>query len=487
MTYPQNIATQAEARIASVEPSSPAARAGIKPGMVVTAVDGEPLRDILDWHWLTDELEVELQCQTPCLIQCQGQCQGDGSFDTSRDTSSRSSSHPREGGNPDATEGRLGHQECQMTRPLDTLHPDEDNTPPSPVSFCLRMTREPGEAWGLTFSDVLFDGLRSCVNACSFCFMRMLPEGMRPSLYVRDDDYRLSFLHGNFVTLTNVSDSDLERIVTMHLSPLNVSLHAVNSKVRRQMMGKNHARGLEVLEQLLEAGIEFKAQIVLMPGINDNEVLDHTLAWIARHPGITATGIVPYGYTRYAALQQGFDTPESARAVIRQVESLAPHVQLADEFYLKAWLGEQVIGASREALAHLPAAEYYGGYPLIEDGIGTVRQFIDSPEKDTLLARLASEEALKLVTGEAFAAVLHELWPEHQDSVIPIKNTYFGGNVDVAGLLTAEDIIKQAGPHKAKQLLLPPTLFNDDGLTLDNKTATDIAAALGVDLVSFPL
>jgi len=442
MSYPQSNHDNAVARIAMVEPGSPADRAGLVQGMAVLAIDGEPLRDILDWYWCADELELELEIQDPS----------------------------------------------------------------SPAPRALILKRKPGEAWGLAFSEVLFDGLRTCVNNCSFCFMRMLPEGMRPSLSVRDDDYRLSFLHGNFVTLTNLSDTEVQRIIDMRLSPLNVSLHAIDPELRKQMIGDNHSRGIEVLEQLLQADIEFKAQIVLMCGINDGAVLDETLAWIAERPGIKATGVVPYGYTRYAKIQQGFDTAESALELIRHMDQSAPKVQLADEFYIKAWPGE--------VLRHLPPAEYYDGYPLLADGIGMLRSWIDGPDSDALLASLEAYEEQMVVTGEAFGAVLHEFWPEYSNRILPIKNNYFGGNVDVAGLLTATDIIEQVAlhmqtddrgrsslqgrPHRAaptcvqrdnhgrsslQGLLLPAEMFNDDGLTLDNKRAADIAEALGAELI----
>ena len=445
MSYPQSLSNNIGARISSVEAGSPAACAGLEPGMVVLAVDGEPLRDVLDWYWLTDGLEVELEVT-----------HGDGESDS---FSAKMSWNRGTGLVFQFDLGQIG-----------TLTPSPCSTTPSPVPP-VSLSRKEGEPWGLSFSEVLFDGLRTCVNNCCFCFMRMLPEGMRPSLYVRDDDYRLSFLHGNFVTLTNLSDEDVERINLMQLSPLNVSLHAVDPKVRTQMMGENQARGIEVLELLLQAGIEFKAQIVLMPGINDGAVLEETLAWIAKRPGIVATGIVPYGYTKYAKIQWGYDTAESARAVIQQLEQAAPQVQLADEFYLKAWPGE--------VLRHLPPAEYYNGYPLLADGVGMLRCWIDGPESSALLASLQSNEEQALVTGEAFAAVLQELWPKYSNKIISVKNDFFGGNVDVAGLLTARDIINQTRHCQAKKLILFSGIYNDNGLTLDDKTPADIAEARG--------
>lgn len=447
-SYPQIIKELGCARVASVGANSPAAKAGLVAGTVVLGVNGTSLKDILDWYWHADEYEIELEVLIP----------SDQDNDTSDNQYNNVSNKP-------------ANNEI-ITKPFSL----EDATA-SPQLIVL--SREPGESWGIEFSEVIFDGLRSCVNNCSFCFMKMLPEGMREALYVRDDDYRLSFLHGNFVTLTNLSEEDTERITSMHLSPLNVSLHAVDSAVRERMMGRNHARGIEVLEQLLAAGIEFKAQVVLMPGVNDGMVLDETLEWAARRPGITALGIVPYGYTQYAKIQEGFDTPESARVVIEQVEAFNKsqaainlQAQLADEFFLKAWPGE--------ILTHLPSADYYGDYAMLEDGIGMLRQFIDEAPEWGVSDK--KESAFSLITGEAFASVLQELFPHNKDRIIAIKNEFFGGNVDVAGLLTARDIINQVPLNGAQGYCAPPTMFNDDGLTLDNKTATYIASALNAEL-----
>ena len=311
--------------------------------------------------------------------------------------------------------------------------------------------------------------------------MKMLPDGLRPSLYLRDDDYRLSFLQGNFVTLTSLSDADLQRIVSYRLSPLHVSLHAVNPETRRYMLGRNQGRGLEALEFLLAAGIEVQAQIVLLPGVNDGDELDQTLGWVEARSGISSLGIVPYGYTKYARLQQGFDKD----AALRLIAQLAPYqerarrdfgrtrFQLADEWFLLA--DEQ-----------LPLASYYDSFPQYQDGIGMLRAFIDDWEQcvDGLQpVLLQSSPHITLVTGEGFAPTLRRLVAALglPVSVVAVKNRFFGGNVDVAGLLTAEDIVHSLGqqtlPIEGK-IVLPDVIFNADGLTLDDKRADDIAEAL---------
>uniref|UniRef100_UPI00351C9014 PDZ domain-containing protein n=1 Tax=Collinsella sp. D33t1_170424_A12 TaxID=2787135 RepID=UPI00351C9014 len=195
------------ALVVAVRPDSPAYDAGIEPGMYISHVNDQSLTDMIVWLWEADEDEVELTV-----------------FDPSDDTS----------------------------------------TP------CV-LERFSGEDWGLTFNDAIFDEMRTCVNACVFCFMRMLPKESRDTLTIRDDDYRLSFLQGNFVTLTNMSDGDVEEVIDKFLSPMNVSIHAVSPDVRRSLIGRNAGRGIEVLERLMDAGIEIHAQIVLCPGLNDGD------------------------------------------------------------------------------------------------------------------------------------------------------------------------------------------------------------------------
>lgn len=402
------------ARVVAVREGSPADDAGIVAGMRVLSVDARPLTDMIVWLWEADGDTVELEVYDPS----------------------------------DAT-----------------------------VASCT-LERFPGEDWGLEFDGAVFDGMRTCVNACRFCFMTMLPRDMRSSLYVRDDDYRLSFLQGNFVTLTNMSDQDVRDAIERHLSPMNVSLHAISPHIRRTLMGKHADRGVEVLEALMEANIEIHAQIVLCPGINDGDELALTLAYAEAHPQITSMGIVPLGYTKF---QKRFsssysDDPEAARRVIEQVEPYQKRArqrcgrtvyQLSDEFYLDAHLP-------------LPPAELYDGYPQYYDGIGMVRSYIDDAHElmfdhaerlDAIVCELGVRKLrLSVVTGRAPEKYVRSFveGSVFQGICFGITNDFFGGNVDVTGLICGCDLLAQL-PSDLSGLMLfvPSVMFNADGMTLD--------------------
>ena len=415
----------AGATVSAVAPESPAWDAGIEPGMVVTMVNGSALDDMITWLWESDDDEVDLVVYDPR---------------------------------------------------------DQTSTP-------CTLERYPGEDWGIEFDGAIFDAMRTCVNACVFCFMTMLPPGSRDSLSIRDDDYRLSFLQGNFVTLTNMTDEDVDRVIRLGLSPINVSLHAVTPDVRRRVMGKNEHRGIEVLERLMQASIEIHAQIVLCPGINDGEELDRTLAYCEAHEQITSLGIVPLGFTRH---QRRFttsysDDPVAARRVIEQVrpyqlralERFGRHTfQMSDEFYLDAGI-------------EVPPASWYDGYPQYYDGIGMIRSYLD--DTAALLAqhrdRLASIGraladgglALAVVSGTSAASTVSNLIeaPELGGTVIAIRNAYFGGNVDVTGLICGCDLLDQLPADLANVvLILPSVMFNSDGLTLDGYHGDEIRREL---------
>ena len=425
--YPGDPARPA-AHILAVEEGSPADDAGFTPGCVITAVDGNPLRDILDWQWYSDGDEVTLS-----YIDTQG----------------------------DAGE--------------------------------VQLYRDEGESWGITFDGAVFDGIRTCRNACVFCFMRQLPEEARDTLVLRDDDWRLSFLQGNFVTLTNLSDEDAEMIIERQISPLRVSLHAVTPDVRQKMIGKHAPRGIEMMERLLEGGIELHAQIVLVPGMNDGAELARTLAWAYLREGIENVGIVPLGFTKHQhRFEKSFDDAEDALEVIQAVEPFQKHAQaergcpwvyLADEFYCNAYPGD--------VLAHVPSAEHYGDFSMFEDGIGIVRTQMDEwfacAEAQHRLAAVLEEEGAHAyyVLGEAQRGVADALIGASPLAglLIPlfVENQHFGGNVDVTGLLCGNDVARAIRGVSAHDfVVVPRIIFNADGVTLDDMTVDDIRDTAGM-------
>lgn len=358
---------------------------------------------------------------------------------------------------------------------------------PDPSSEFREITldRESGESWGLEFETPVFDGIRTCANACTFCFVTQLPPDARPSLRVKDDDYRLSFLSGTFITLSNLSDSDVDRIIDQDLSPLHVSLHAVDPGVRRGLLGRSADKGLRVLEDLLEAGIEFHAQVVLVPGVNDGAVLDETIEWCAERGGILSLGVVPVGVTRYApVMHASYTSPEASRVVIDQLapwqeafreEHGATWVQAADEFYLNAGV-------------HVPPAEQYDGFPQYENGIGLVRTFLDVWSRCVDSGERTVPGVF--VTGTLFAPMLEGcvgVAGGDSGSVLSVENEYLGGGVNVTGLLGGGDIARAiAGSSHAGPFLIPDVCVNDDGLFIDDWTLDRIASHVGksVRLVS---
>ncbi len=301
--------------------------------------------------------------------------------------------------------------------------------------------------------------------------MSQLPADMRPSLYLRDDDYRLSFLQGNFITLTNLNEDDVQRIIEQRLSPLHVSLHAVDPSVRERLVcTRGDDTALTNLDALLDAGIVIHIQIVLVPDVNDLEVLDETLAWLGDRAGIASVGVVPVGYTDHQhTLTNSYSDPETACGFldwlqVRRVEFDRTRgtgwLQVADEFFLSA-------------RRDVPGAEYYADFPQYENGIGLARAFIDDFEAALgALAprRDASSDPVTLVSGDLFAPVLGALVAAHQlpaVTVLAVDNRFFGGNVSVTGLLSGADIIAALEQEmSAQRLLLPDCVFNSDGVTL---------------------
>lgn len=328
---------------------------------------------------------------------------------------------------------------------------------------------------GAQFDSLLFDGVRQCVNACSFCFVRQLPPGLRPSLYVRDDDYRLSFLHGNFVTLTNLDAADVERIITQRLSPLYVSLHAVDPDVRKRLIAPPAPdRALEHLEALTDAGIEIHVQVVAVPGVNDGDVLRQTLEHLSARNAVASVGVVPLGFTGHQRRFSSSYDAAGAAAVIAIVQEAQRRARAsrgrtwahaADEFYLLAGLP-------------FPDAESYDGYPQYENGIGLVRSFLDDLAEHPLPS--STRTSAVLVTGTMFAPVLEDAARDAGIEVLAVPNRFLGGNVGVAGLLAGRDIARSIAEHGGQgTYLVPDVVLNSDALTLDDMTVRDIERTSG--------
>ena len=351
----------------------------------------------------------------------------------------------------------------------------------------LELERGEGEDFGLAFEQIV---PRQCANECIFCFCNGNPADARPSLFIKDEDVRLSFLYGNYTTLTSISEDEMRRIVEQRLSPQYVSVHATDLDVRAYMLGidKERADISPKLSRLLDAGIEVHAQVVLCPEINDGQVLKKTIVDLAAEfPRITSVAIVPLGLTRYntdARLTRV--TPEFCRRVIDEVGVIQKELRaklgtnfalLGDEIYLRA--GRRVPGRS-----------HYGAYPQIEDGVGMVRSFANEfarvmrqLERNNCTA--GTKKRGTIFTGTLFAPVLREMIEKlnHRFGtellVEALENSYFGGDVSVAGLLTGQDLL-QARERIAGEFVVIPRqmLKSDDAIMLDGMHITEVSRAL---------
>lgn len=342
----------------------------------------------------------------------------------------------------------------------------------------VQIEKYPDEDLGLEFESAVFDKVRTCYNNCVFCFVDQMIPGMRPGLYVRDDDYRLSFLYGNFITLTNMRDEDFDRIIRTHLSPLYISVHATDPDVRCKMMNNRFAGQLmEKINRLLEAGIQIHTQIVCCPDYNDGEVLKRTFADLyALYPGVLTMAVVPVGLTKHREHLHPMRTftPLEAAEIVDAVsgwqkqcreETGKSFVYLGDEFYLLA--GKE-----------LPPSEYYDGFPQLENGIGLTRNFLNEWEAalKTLQYADGAEQAV-IPVGESAFRVLQPMMEAFnrqygtKHSFVSVKNLFFGGHVNVTGLLTGGDIL--AVVKDSERLILPGVVLNNDNLFLDDMSLDD--------------
>jgi len=430
--------------VESVEAGSPCDEAGVRPGDILLSINGRKLRDVIDYQFFAaDEEQLELE-----------------------------------------------------------LAPGESPRQIRTVTAYCNAEESPG----LTFTEPTFSPIRECNNHCPFCFIDQLPGSMRNSLYIRDDDYRYSFLFGNFVTLTNLNERDWERLAEQRLSPLYVSVHATDLRMRRVLLGNNRVPDVRAqLERLFSLGIRVHTQVVTCPGMNDGAVLEQTVRELATHfPHVLSIGVVPVGLTRTpreilagpepscsrilpsaADLPLRTFLPDKARTVVRQTRRWQREfrgrydcsvVYTSDEFYL---LCQEPV----------PPAAAYDGYPQYENGIGMVRDLIDDWKR--LRRRLARRPAPRrgpsasLVCGEMIGEALGDLvqqWSATtgaQAEMVVVPNTFFGPRVRVSGLLTGGEIMANAHRYAGEIVILPSVMLDKTGSRLlDGVTPHELTAQL---------
>lgn len=419
-------------KIFMVEPGSIADELGLEAGDRVTAINGSPVRDLIDFRYLEADELLSIDVK-------------------------------KTGG-------------------------DE---------WLLEVEKDFDQDLGIDFGGDGFGPTLRCGNKCVFCFVDQMPPGMRRTLYVKDDDYRLSFWSGNFITLTNLSANKLKRIARQRLSPLYISVHTTNPELREKMLGSARAGAImEQLRFLAEAGIEMHTQVVLCPGLNDAGELERTARDLASlWPAVRSLAVVPVGLTRFRENLYPLDlfNPEKARGLVRwiharQKEFLTrfkhPFIFASDEFYLLA--GEPV-----------PGADKYDGFPQIENGVGLARLFMDEwAEVEGGLPDQAAKQAIVLVTGVLGAKMLGPVAARLnkvsglQVSVKAVENEYFGKQVTATGLVTGSDILARVAPGEAGDLLVVPSVMLKKGesVFLDDVKLEDLAGRLksAVAVVSGP-
>ena len=367
---------------------------------------------------------------------------------------------------------------------------------PSGEEWLLEIDKDYEEDLGIIFENGLMDDYRSCSNKCIFCFIDQMPPGMRPTLYFKDDDSRLSFLQGNYVTLTNMSDVDVERIIKYHMSPINISFQTTNPELRCRMLHNRFAgEALKKVDRFYEAGIEMNGQIVLCKGFNDGEELERSIRDLTCYlPHLKSVSVVPVGLSKYRDGLEPLEPfeREDAKAVIGQIrrwqEKLYPEyglhfVHASDEWYVLA--GEE-----------LPPEETYDGYLQLENGVGMLRLMME--EFEDAMERFSQPGALEgrilsgiysSVTGQIsypyirrMADRIMERFPDIRILVYPIRNDFFGERITVTGLLTGQDILRQLrGKELGEILCLPENLLRSgEHVLLDDITVEDIAGTLQV-------
>lgn len=411
--------------ISRIEPGSIAEELELEPGDVLVSVNGQPVQDVFDYQYLTNEEYLEILVRKP-----------DGE------------------------------------------------------EWELEIEKEFEEDLGIEFENGLMDDYRSCRNKCMFCFIDQLPKGMRETLYFKDDDSRLSFLQGNYVTLTNMSDEDIERVIRYHLEPVNISFHTMNPGLRCKMLNNRFAgEALEKAKRFYEAGITMNGQIVLCKGVNDGAELEYSIRELSGFlPYLQSVSVVPVGLTRHREGLYPLEpfTKEDAKEVLnlihgwqeRLLKEQGTHfVHAGDEWYLLA--GEEI-----------PAEDTYDGYLQLENGVGMVRLLENEVEEELeLLHGDERERTVTIATGKLAAPLLTRLteqiaqkFPQVKTNVIPIENRFFGERITVAGLLTGQDLKNQLLEQElGEELLLTEHMLRDgECVFLDDMTVDELSGALQV-------
>ncbi|ELC8441639.1 DUF512 domain-containing protein [Clostridium perfringens] len=364
----------------------------------------------------------------------------------------------------------------------------------------FEIEKDYGEDLGVEFEEAILDKAKSCTNKCIFCFIDQLPKGMRKTLYFKDDDSRLSFLQGNFVTLTNMKDEDIDRIIKYRISPINVSVHTTNPDLRKKILNNRFAGNVyERLQKLADAGITVNAQIVVMPGINNGEELVRTVEDLYKlRPSVENVAAVPIGITKFREGLADLEifNKETAKEEIDRIKVLqekyikeigSPFIRLSDEFYVTA---EEEI----------PSEEFYGGYEQLEDGVGMIRLLRETMAQD-IKEKLTKKGKGKftLITGTSAFKELDKVCTDIREANnnIDIKcqailNDFFGHTITVAGLLTGQDVIAQLKDSiDSEYLIMADNMFRKgyepgditQRIMLDDLTAKDIEERLGVKVI----
>ena len=358
----------------------------------------------------------------------------------------------------------------------------------------LEIEKDFDEDLGLIFTNPLIDKAKSCRNKCMFCFVDQLPPNMRQTLYFKDDDSRLSFLQGNFITLTNMSDDEIDRIIRYRLSPINVSVHTTNPELRIKMLNnKNAGRIYDILKRFKEANLEVNCQIVLVPGVNDGEELNRTLSDLKNlYPTVESIAVVPVGITKY---RDGlYDVRPFTKEDSKKLLEFISNKQL--EFLEE--IGTRFVFASDEFFAttdkELPSYDKYEGFPQLENGVGLMKSFEDEivKELDKIKVPINNKKKYIIATGtlafnfiESIKDKIIKKFNELEIVVVPIVNRFFGETITVSGLVTGEDLVSQLKDYKDIDGIIIPNsmLKRDEEIFLDNLTLVEVSEKLDIPVI----